>query len=240
VSNQLVDQLMTRRPVLLLLAIVLTAVGAVRPQANLDKDQMIQQTIEGERDCAKGDWDFATSAQSTGVLKTDSLPTRTCRAVSLSWWPSARIVQLTGVVHRDVFVSITLVQVNEQSPVQLVRAFGGLVENRDREDDPGNKAVFNELLRISAYRPTDDRMLELAALYLFMVGHPPDELPRKLSDVMMISDILGIVTKDHRWTVVTVHQRTSRFGPFGNPSKNWVLKFRKEKSSLKLVSVAPE
>jgi len=77
-------------------------------------------------------------------------------------------------------------------------------------------------------------------LYLFMVGHPPDESPKKIRDVMTISDVLDVVDKKERWTVVTVHQRTARFGPFGNPSMNWVLKFRNEKTCLKLVSVAPE
>ena len=230
---------MTGRSTLFLLAIASTA-AAVAPQASFDKDQIIQQTIEGQRDCVKGDWDFAAYAQSTGTLKTNSLPTRTCRAVTLSWWPSARVVQLTGVEHRDVFVSATLVQADSHSPVRIVRALGGLVENRDRENDPENKTVFNELLRISAYRPTDDKMLDLAALYLFMVGHPPDESPRKLGDAMTISDVLGYVNRHHQWTVVTVHQRISRFGPFGNPSKNWVLKFRSQKSGMDLVSVTPE
>lgn len=225
---------------LALFAVISATAAIVRPQVDLEKDQIIRQTIQGERDCVKEDWEFASLAQSSGLLNSDPLPTRTCRAVTLAWWPSARIVQLTGVQHTDVFISVTFIQAEKQSPIRLVKALGGLVVNKDRENDEANKAALNELLRISAYKPTDDQMLELAMLYLFMVGHPPDESPKKLGDLMMVSDMLGYVEKKGRWTVVTVHQRTSRFGPFGNPSKNWILKFRNEKYGVKLVSVAPE
>jgi hypothetical protein len=229
------------RRVLWLPLVFLSATSlAVRPQAKIDTEQMVRQTIEGERDCLKEDWNLAFLAQSTGVLKSDSLPTRTCRAVTLEWCSSAKVVQLTGVQHQDVFVSISIVRANEESPIRLVRALGGLVQNRDLEDEQANKAVFNGLLRECRYRPREDQMLEVAALYLFMVGHPHDDTPRKLSQIAMISDMLGTTEKKGKWSTVTVHQRHSSFGPFGNPSRNWILKFHDEKLGVWLASVTPE
>ena len=222
---------------LALFAVISSTSSLICPQAVLDKNELVHQTIPGERDCVKADWQFALLAQTVGSLKSESPLTHTCRAVTLSWFPSVQIVQVTGVQHTDVFVSKTFVRANEQSPVRLVTALGGLVENKDRENDEANKTVFNELLSISGYRPTDNEMLDVAALYLFMVGHPPDESWKKLEDVVKVNDIMGFVSTKRGWTTVTVHQRTS---PFGNPHREWILKFRTEKAHVKLVSVAPE
>jgi hypothetical protein len=226
--------------VLWLLLVLASAHTTMRPQAHIDTDQTSRQTIEDERDCGRDDWKFAFLAQSSGVLKSDSLPTHSCRAVSLAWCRSAKIVQLTGVRQIDVFVSVTLVRVSEDSPMRVVRALGGLVQNRDLEDAKSNKAVFNELLQTCRFKPQEGKMLEVAALYLFMVGHPPDETSRRLSETMTISDILGTVKRKGKWTTVNVRQRHSSFGPFGNPSRNWVLKFRNRKSGVQLLSVMPE
>jgi hypothetical protein len=213
------------------------AAAAVRSQVPFDMDQPFQQTVTGERDCTKEDWQFVSSGMALRLLNGESLPTNTCRAVALSWWPSARIVQVTGVEHVDVFVSLTFLQVDEKSPIRLVRAVGGLVENKDREDEAASKAVFNELLRAAAFRPLENRMLDLAILYLFMVGHPPDESFRTVEQVLSVNDVLGSVGRKGRWIDVTVHQRTSRFG---HPSRAWRLKFRARHKSIELVSVAPE
>jgi len=220
-----------------LIAVILTTSALVYSQAVLDGNELVHQTIAGERDCVQADWQFAVLAQTASSLKSESPLTHTCRAVSLSWFPAAQIVQVTGVQHTDVFVSKTFVRAGEKSPIGLVTALGGLVENKDRENDEANKAVFNELLRISGYRPANDEMLDVAALYLFMVGHPPDESWKKLEDVMRVDDVMGFVSTKGRWTTVTVHQRTS---PFGSSDREWVLKFHNEKSRLELVSVAPQ
>ena len=209
-----------------------------RCQVDLDMNQIIRRTIAGGHDCAKGDWQFAQLAENSGLLKPESLPTSTCKAISLSWLPSAQIVQVTGWKNTDVFVSFTIIRATEASPLTLITAFNGPVINKDRENDETNKAAFNELLRISAHKPSNDRMLELGELYLFMVGHPPDETPKKLGDVMKVDDMEGGVSKEGGWTIVTVHQRMS--APLGNPHGEWVLRFRVEKAHIRLVSVAPE
>lgn len=223
----------------MLVVVVSMTAAILHAQADIDLNQSVQQTIQGERDCIKEDWDFVFYAKSSGVLESE-LPTHTCRAVTVAWSPSTRIVQVTGVQHIDVFVSLTFVRADERSPIRIVRALGGLVQNSHMENDAANKTVFNELLRISRYKPPNDQMMELAALYLFMVGHPPDETPRKLRDAMMISNMLGMVSKQNKCTVVTLHQRRSQFGPFGNPSRNWIVKFRNKKSGVQLLSVTPE
>jgi hypothetical protein len=151
---------------------------------------------------------------------------------------AAIIVQVTGWQHTDVFVSYTIVRATETTPLRLIKALGGLVINKDRENDEANKATFNELLRVSGYKPTDDQMLELGELYLFMVGHPPDETPKKLGDAMVVDDVTGNVSKTTGWTTVTVHQRLS--APLSDPHAEWILRFQGEKARLRLVSVAPE
>ena len=220
-----------------LLAVTLMTATHAHSQVDLDMDQTVHTTILGERDCVKADWQFAFLAKSSGLLKSESLPTHTCRAVKLLWLPSAQIVQVTGFRQTDVFVSETFVKADEQSPIRLVTALGGLVVDKNRENDDGNKAVFNELLRVSGYRPTEEQMVELGALYLFMVGHPPDESPRRLGDAMAVNDVEGMVGVDGEWRTVTVHQRTSLYG---NPRSEWILKFHSEKALFKLVSVEPE
>ena len=188
---------------LALFAVISTTFALICPQAVLDKNELVHQTITGERDCVKTDWQFALLAQTASSPKSESPLTHTCRAVSLSWFPAAQIVQVTGVQHTDVFVSKTFVRAGEKSPIGLVTALGGLVENKDRENDEANKAVFNELLRISGYRSANDEMLDVAALYLFMVGHPPDESWKKLEDVMKVDDVMGFCKHERKLTTVT-------------------------------------
>ena len=222
---------------LVLLAAGLTNTALALSQAPLDPNQIVRQKITGERDCAKEDLQFALLAQTSGHLKSEPPLMQNCRAVALSWLPSAKIVQVRGVRNRDVFMSLTFVQINEKSPVRLISALGGLVAPRDLENDEANKAAFNELLRASSYLPDEDKMFDIGALYLFMVGHPPDESPKTLRETMMVNDMMGSTSRKRRWTTVTVHQRTSMFG---NPSSEWMLKFHNEGVHLKLVSVAPE
>jgi hypothetical protein len=214
-----------------------TLASVVRPQVVLDKNEWVHETVTGERDCGKADWQFALFAQTSGPLKSESPLTHTCRAVSLPWLPTAQIIQVTGVRQIDVFVSITFVRATEESPIRIITALGGLVEKRERENDAANKAVFNELLRIAAYKPTEGQMLDIAILYLFMVGHPPDESAKPLEDVLKSSDMLGFVDKENGWTEVTVHRRRSLYG---NPSKKWRLRFRTDNRGVELVSVVPE
>ena len=223
---------------LVILLLILVAALQARSQGPANLNQTFTKMVEGERDCDKLDWQFATQVETHRLLGSDSLPMQSCRAVSLSWLYSAKIVQLTGWEHTDVFVSVTLVRANDTFPLRLIRVHGGLSADKNREDDESYKSIFNELLEVSKYKPTDNQMLELAGLYMFMVGHPPDESQKKLIDVLSVNDVEGMVEKKHGWTTVNIHQRMSL--PLNGAHSEWLLRFHQVKGHQQLVSVTPE
>lgn len=223
---------------LAVLPLILVSAFHVCSQEPLDVNQTVTQTVAGERDCDKADWQFATQVETQGRLGADTLPMQSCRAVSLLWLPSAKIVQLTGWEHTDVFVCVTLIRANDSLPLRVIRVHGGLSADKNREDDEGYKSIFNELLRASNYKPSENQMLDLAGLYMFMVGHPPDESPRKLIDLLSMNDVEGMVASKHGWTTVNIHERTSP--PLEGAHGEWVLRFHKMKGHLRLASVFPE
>jgi hypothetical protein len=135
-----------------LFVVISIASALAHLQADLGENQIPRQTVPGEL-CARRRLEFAFLAQSSGLLKTESLPTNNCRAVARSWLPSAQIFQVTGVQHTDVIVSITFVRAAEKSPIRTVTALGRLVVNKSHENDEANEAVSNELMRISGYKP---------------------------------------------------------------------------------------
>jgi hypothetical protein len=176
-------------------------------------------------------------AEKSGVIKSDVLPTQKCRAILLRWLPGAQIVQLSGVEHRDVFVCMTFVRVDGLSPTRMVRALGGLVTHKELENDSANKAVFNELLHQSKYRPNDDQFIDLAILYLFMVGHPPDETPRRLEGMAKANDFTGFVARKKHKVIVTIHQRKALLGI---PCREWKVEFHLARKEIDLTSATPE
>ncbi|MFZ1084399.1 MAG: hypothetical protein WAN35_05505 [Terracidiphilus sp.] len=215
-----------------------TMTVAAYSQQLFDSNQTVQQTVAGERDCIKEDRQFIELAKTSGLLKSGYIPSQTCRSVAFPWLPSARIVQITGVQQRDVFVSITVVRASETSPLRLVTALGGLVENRDRENDETNKSAFNELLQTLAQKMTDNQMMDIGVLYLFMVGHPPDESPKMMEEILSSNDSISYIERKNGWITVTLHQRKSL--PLGNSRSAWKLRFHSGHNQLKLISVIPE
>lgn len=221
-------------------AFVLFAVGLsmyARSQRKIDLDQVVNQSLQGERDCTKEDWQFAFLAQSSGLLKSESLPTSDCKAFALPWLPSAKIVHVTGFAHHDVFVSLAVLRATETSPQRLIKVLRGMNAEKNLENDESNKATFNDLLAISSFRPSEDEMLELGELYLFLSGYPPDERPHTTRELMMVNDVLGYVSHEGGWTMVTVHQRKS--GP-ADYRGEWVLGFADKGTHLQLVTVQAE
>jgi len=113
-----------------------------------------------------------------------------------------------------------------------------MVKAKNDENDQANKDAFNELLQSASYRPKPIQVIDLGELYLFMVGDPPDEMPKELRDAFAVNDMTGAVSVKGRRTIVTLHQR-AHF-PSHRSRGEWTLEFHKQKGRLQLISVMPE
>jgi len=218
---------------------LLSMTAGVRAQG-FNPDEIVTNTVTGEHDCTREDFQFAYSNEAYQALKLhgmEQLPKGKCRAISLFWLPEAKIVQMTGWQQTDVFVSVTLVRTNAASKIKWIIATGGLSVPLNPEDKPDNKVTFNELLAASSAR-TNLEMMDLAALYMWMVGHGPDETPHKFSDALKVNDVEGWVQGERPKVVVILHQRMSLFGR--PPEGEWRLEFRSDTKELRLVSVSKE
>ncbi len=207
-------------------------------QTPLDLSQAVRTTVVGEHVCSGSDWKFVTSAKARQALGQESLPTRSCRAVSLFWLPNAKVVQVKGWQHTDVFVCRTLIGTSQYSAVSLVSAFGGMVTSKLTEIDPSSLAIFNRLLNTAKYKPSEQELFDLAGLYMFIVGYSPDEGPEKISEAMILNNILGTVHLDGKTAVVELHQRTAL--PMTSSKDEWLLNFRYSQTAIQLISVTPK
>ena len=95
-----------------------------------------------------------------------------CESISASWLPSAKIVQLHGFTAAvDSNMTVTFVRVKTGERLWLIPAINGMVTHAGIWDDPHNRAVLNDLLRISKYKPkSPNEWTELGLLYLYMTG----------------------------------------------------------------------
>ena len=199
------------------------------------KRTMVRGSIFGEWECNQDDRKLISEAKSSGLLNSESLPTQTCQAVVLSWLPDAQIVQLTGVELRDVFVCLTLIRLDKQSPIEIVRALGGGVKKVETENAKANKATFNELLKRLDDQPDDSQMLRLATLYLYIVGHPQGWFPKTMEEAIR-SDGAGDVRRKNNQVIVRVNRLTARYGI---PAESWEVRFRSTGKGLRLLSAVP-
>jgi hypothetical protein len=95
-----------------------------------------------------------------------------CESTSASWLPSAKIIQLHGFTAAlDSNMTVTFVRGKTGERLWLIPAINGMVTYAGIWDDPHNRAVLNDLLRIAKYTPkSPNEWTELGLLYLYMTG----------------------------------------------------------------------
>jgi len=193
--------------------------------------------VPGGQVCTREDLEFATSQSAARAVKDrgySPISTLNCRSVHLAIFPEANIVQLVGWQHTDVLVGITLLRPDPASPIAVMMFLGGMVQPFHSEQNNGNLAAFNSLLR--NYHPLNLALdlVDIGKLYLFSTGHGYAPKSEKLGNLLAVNDIDSMVGDVHGKQIVRLHRVPGR--AFGPPAANWILTFDTTHAKVHLLS----
>jgi hypothetical protein len=212
----------------------------------IDSDlPVIQSPSPATRECGKAEWNLLNLRSTTALLADygfgNGVPWM-CKAAVVPWSETEQVLRLTATRGLDDYPEVTLVRASASSRVWLIPVYAGMVGYANAENDPHNRAAFNDLLRVSHFVPRNDQLTEVCDLYQFLVGREvrldPSGGPKTVRELISTSD-LPISTEHGKDSVTLTHRE--RFGDrFQAESLVWEFVFVKKSEHFYLSDVSRE
>jgi hypothetical protein len=153
--------------------------------------------------CREADWKFLDLASTRSLLADYNYEIRapfTCRAASVPWLSSARILRIHESLGLDNYRTFTVIQGSATSRVWVIPIEFGMILYPHVEGNPHNIAAFNDLLCAASRKPDESMLLELGNLYQFVLGaeqrFDSDHMPKTVEDRLKVNDIEGMIEHD--------------------------------------------